>query len=136
MVHPGCARSGTRRLTFRYDRYGRVDGFDLTIEDSQGTAFYQASIDIAYDGYGRKVRYWGTISGDDFPAYHETIENHYDSYGKIARANVSKAYVDLGCEYTITLTPCWLGDRWSGYKVKVYGNGYSGQEFAVGHCSS
>jgi hypothetical protein len=131
----GCAQGGTMRTSLRYDGYGRVSGYTFTIENAQGRVHYRAVVDIEYDSYGRKLRYTGRVSGDGFPAYDQTVENHYDPYGKNDRASVTKSYVDSGCTYTMDLTPCWLGDRWSGYKVRVYGNGFNGEQFSVGSCS-
>jgi len=122
--------------TWRYDpTTGAINGFDLACENGQGAIIYQASIDIQRDQFGRIRSYGGTVSGPDFPAFTETIVNEYDQFGKVARADVTKVYTASGDTYTMDLTPCWLGDSWSGYRVKVWGGGYDGEELIVGNCN-
>ncbi len=106
----------------------------MTIKDSQGVVIYQASIDIQRDQYGRIASYGGAVSGSGFPAFTENITNVYDQFGKVERADVIKTYTASGDTYTMDFTPCWLGDSWSGYRVKVWGGGYNGEEFVVGDC--
>lgn len=131
----GCVdwRGGSSEVRFEYDHYGRVSVFDVTYTDSQDVLYYRALIDIEYAPSGQFASYRGTVSGNDFPTFTETIVNVHNEYGGFIGANVTKVYAAFGDEYTMNLVPCF-GIGWSGYRVSVWGEGYNGQEFIVGDC--
>lgn len=132
----GCVNNPDVNVEWQYDpKTGAVNGFYLTSKNNQGAVNYEAWVEIQRDQFGRIGTYTGTISGEDFPTFHETVTNHYDEFGKVERADVTKVYSTSGFTYTMDLGPCWQGDSWSGYRVQVWGQGYNGDEFVVGTCS-
>lgn len=131
-----CVDGSTIAVEWRYDSTtGAVNGFDLTISNSQAVTIYEASVDIVRDQFGRVGSYSGEVSGKGFSPFNETIINQYDSFGKVIAADVTKTYTGSGNTYTMDLTPCSLGDSWSGYQVNVWGGSYNGDLFVVGDCS-
>jgi hypothetical protein len=130
----GCAGStgGPRSIAWRFDGQGAVVGFDLTIEDGQGGMAYEASIDIQRSGVGQITSYGGTVSGDSFTTFTQSIVNTYDpGHGGFVEADVTKVYAGSGAHYTMQITDICV----AGYRVKVFEAPYNGQEVVVGSCS-
>ena len=131
-----CVDGSTIAVEWRYDSTtGAINGFDLTISDNQAASIYEASVEIVRDQFGRVGSYSGGVSGEDFPAFTETITNQYDAFGKVIAADVTKIYTGSGPSYTMDLVPCPLGDSWSGYQVNVWGGAYNGDLFVMGDCN-
>jgi hypothetical protein len=131
-----CVDGSTISVEWRYDSTtGAVNGFDLTIEDDQAAIIYEASVDIVRDQFGRVGSYSAAVTGADFPPFTETITNQYDSFGKVIAADVTKVYTGSSDTYTMDLTPCTLGDSWSGYQVNVWGGALNGDLFVIGDCN-
>lgn len=127
----GCV-SGSSATTWRYDPLtGAINGFDFIVKNQFGDVIYEASIDLQRDQYGRVGGYAGTVSGTGFTSFTETIVNEYNQYGRIIGADVTKTYITPDESYAMDLTPCWLGDRWSGYQVAID----NGQTATIGNCS-
>jgi hypothetical protein len=130
-----CVSGSVIEVQWRYDPVtGAISGFDLTIRDNQDNIIYEASIDIERDQFGRVDSYSGTVSGVDFSSFTESIVNEYDALGKVIGADVTKVYTGSGDTYTMDLTPCPLGDSWSGYQVNIWGGPYDGDLFVMGEC--
>ncbi len=132
----GCTRPGnsSSEISVRYDSFGGISGFDQVISDSQGVAYYWASIDVERDGFGRVDTYDGTISSLDFPSFTQHIEDMYNTYGQVSRADGIKVYTDND-EYTMeNIDPCG-SSGWVGYHVNVTGGQYSGDLLTVGNCN-
>ncbi|MBW7885765.1 MAG: hypothetical protein H3C34_24665 [Caldilineaceae bacterium] len=118
-------------IVWRYDVKGAFIGFDLTVDNS-GTAVYSASIDFQRAPSGRVLSYGGTVSGNAFPTFTESVVNKYNPQGGLTGANVSKQYTDSGDTYMMDIIrycPLAATDM-TGYQVVV-----AGEVKTIGSCN-
>jgi len=88
------------------------------IQNAAGENIYMAAIDTEISN-AKVLSYTGTVSGDDFATYTQSVINEYDLSGQLTGAKVIKTYSGSGETHTMQLTPCGPSERWSGYKVKI-----------------
>lgn len=128
-IFAGCV-AGPKTIVWRYDNRGAIIGFDLTVEDT-GSVIYQASIDLQRAPSGRILSYSGTVGGNGFPAFTQSVVNQYNPYGGLTGAEATKLYTASQNQYLMQITDyCPLPTvEMSGYKVL-----FDGEEIPVGLC--